>query len=296
MKKIFTAFLTLIMLVVCCFSLTACKKKDFVEVEFEFTVGSETVTVNYTLYGHLALESVKQFKELVNKDYYDGAVMYSSSVLSTGARLLGKYKFDANGNLAMNEEVDAIKGEFAKGGTLGSDLKANKGNLCVFRWWDTEAGFDNSGFNTGSLGNIIIPTNGAFEDVQNNSTTVAVFGVIDEGSVKSLDKIISGNENAWKSENKDTFHVFYYEENGALKRVILNHDDYQAKVKDGIYKIDETKDAAGNVIETETVEIFDPREYEGSNEGWTSAKYQEDTVEVPKSAYRITLKNITIKK
>ncbi len=290
MKKIFTAFLTLIMLVVCCFSLTACKKKDFVEVEFEFTVGAETVIINYTLYGHLAPESVKQFKELVNNDYYDGAVMYSSSVLSTGARLLGKYKFDTNGNLVMNEEVATIKGEFAKGGTLGSDLKANKGNLCVFRWWDIEAGFDNSGFDTGSLGNIIIPTNGGFEDVQNNSTTVAVFGVIDEGSVKSLDKIISGNENAWKSENKDTFHVFYYEEDGALKLVILNNEDYQAKVKDGVYTISENNGTK------ETVEIFNPSEYEGSNEGWTSAKYQQDTVEVPKSAYRITLKNITIKK
>ena len=294
MKKFLTAFLTLVMFVVCCFSLTACKKKDFVDVELEFSVGSETVTINYTLYGHLAPESVKQFKDLAEDDYYDGAVMYISDVLS-GAKLLGRYKIDANGNLVMNEEVATIKGEFAKGGTLGSDLKANKGNLCVYRWWDTEAGFDNSGFNTGSLGNLIIPTNGGFEDTQNNSTTVAVFGVIDEDSTKALSELIDGHENAWKDENLDSYYVFYYEQDGALVPVILNKADYESKVlKNGddatTYTISEVAD------QKETVEIFNPKDYEGSNADWTSAKYQKEEVRVPKADYRITLKSVSIKK
>ena len=204
MKKFLTAFLTLIMLVVCCFSMTACKKKDFVEVDITFNVGSEEVTISYTLYGHLAEKSVEQFKDLADDGYYNGAVMYASANLEQGARLIGKYYFE-DGVLKMRDEVETIKGEFAKGGTTGSDLKANKGNLCVFRWWDANSNLKNSGYGTGSLGNLIIPTSTGYADDQNDSTLVAVFGVVDEDSASALSDIIS-DSGTWTSGNYDYYH------------------------------------------------------------------------------------------
>lgn len=290
MKKILSTIVMAIMLVVSLFSFTACGE-DLVDVKLNFKKGNgETVTINYTLYRHLAEKSVDQFIDLVEVGYFNDVVMYRSD-LQGGAVMFGQYKFDANGKLTKKADVATIKGEFPKGGVVGSDLKANKGNLCVWRWWDAGSSLDYSGFGTGSCGNIVIPsTSGLFSDSQSGGTTVAVFGVYDDNSKDALFDLINSDDEIWS--DAETYYVFYTITDGVVSAepVILTEEEYEASVEDGVYTI-VTKD--GDDQTEDTYDVFDPVE-DDVDVAYKSSKYQVAKVTVPTAENRIVLTSVTI--
>lgn len=288
MKKILSTIVMAIMLIVSVFSFTACGE-DLVDVKLNFKKGNgETVTINYTLYRHLAEESVDQFIDLAEDGYFNNVFMYRSD-LQGGAVMFGQYKFDANGAIVKNADVPTIKGEFPKGGVVGSDLKANKGNMCVWRWWDAGSSLDYSGFNTGSCGNIVIPsTSGLFTDSQSGGTTVAVFGVYDSDSKDDLFELINSDDDIWS--DAESYYIFYTIVNGELKYNCLTEDDYEEMVEDGVYTI--TTIENGEEVVT-TYDVFDPAE-DDFDIAYKSSKYQATKITIPTAANRITLTSITI--
>ena len=289
MKKILSTLLMAIMLIVSCLSLTACGE-DLVDVKLNFKVGNDkTVTVKYTLYRHLAEESVDQFVDLAEDGYFNNVFMYRTDLEGAGgAVMFGQYKFDEHGKIISNAEVPTIKGEFPKGGVVGSDLKANKGNMCVWRWWDAGSSLDYSGFNTGSCGNIVIPsTSGLFSDAQSGGTTVAVFGVFDEDSKNDLFDLINSDDEIWS--DADEYHVFYIKNGNAIEQVILTKADYEKMVEDGVYTIEETVN--GDVVSTD-YDILDPADEDDSV--YKSIKYKATKITVPKAENRIVLTSINI--
>ena len=291
MKKILSTIVMAIMLIVSLFSFTACGE-DLVDVKLNFKKGNgETVTIKYTLYRHLAEDSVDQFIDLAEDGYFNNAIMYRSD-LQGGAVMFGQYKF-VNGNLVKNADVATIKGEFPKGGVVGSDLKANKGNMCVWRWWDAGSSLDYSGFNTGSCGNIVIPsTSGLFNDAQKSSTTVAVFGVYDSDSKNDLFDLINSNDEIWS--DADTYYVFYTITDGVVSAnpVILSEDDYEAMVEDGVYTIS-TVDANGKELIIAEYDVLDPVD-DDVDSAYKSSKYQVTKLTIPTAENRIVLSSISI--
>ena len=288
MKKILSTILMAIMLIVSCLSFTACGE-DLVDVKLNFKVGNDkTVTVKYTLYRHLAEESVDQFVDLAEDGYFNNVFMYMSE-LEGGVVMFGQYKFDQSGKIISNDEVPTIKGEFPKGGVVGSNLKANKGNMCVWRWWDAGSSLDYSGFNTGSCGNIVIPTtSGKFSDAQSDGTTVAVFGVFDEDSKNDLFDLIDSNDEIWS--DAEEYYVFYIKNGNAVEQVILTIDDYEKMVDDGVYTIEET--VSGDVVSTR-YDVINP-ENEDNGSVYKSIKYKATKITVPKAENRIVLTSINI--
>jgi cyclophilin family peptidyl-prolyl cis-trans isomerase len=191
MKKFFSTMIMIVMLLVCCLSFSACGE-ELVNVEVKFMVGSEEKTIEFVLYKHLAPESVAQFEDLAEDGYYNDLIMYKTNVQGS-AIAIGQYKATADG-IAYNEAYDkvaTINGEFAKGGTAGSNLHANKGAICVWRWWEeSRGGLSASGYETGSLGAIMLPLSSSFNDNTNDGATlIAVMGHVADADKAEYEKL-----------------------------------------------------------------------------------------------------------
>lgn len=302
MKRFLSLAIALMLCIVASFSLVACSDKDTGEDLVTATVKvkiyngaaeAKEVELSYTLYRHLAPDSVDQFVELAEANYYDGAIYYEMGMsAASGTKLVGNYEYvtvDGETKLVAKEEVETIDGEFAKGGTTGSDLKTAKGSICLWRWWSTVAGNDNtnSGFNTGSAGMLAIPTRtGLFVDKENSSTLVAVAGILgdDENSQNGFKWIIGETVDEvsysnWSGDNTKTYHVFYYlnEEGDISDKQIMDSDTYKAEVTDG------------------DIEVFDPNSDDAPAK-YKSSKYMATTITVPVYAYRIVIEDVVINK
>ena len=290
MKKIFSTIIMIVMLLVCCLSFSACGE-ELVNVEVKFKVGSEEKTIEFVLYKHLAPESVAQFEDLVGDGYYNDLIMYKSNVQGS-AIAIGQYKATADG-IAYNDDYDTIatiNGEFAKGGTTGSNLLANKGAICVWRWWDANSSLANSGYDSGSAGGIMLPLSSSFNDSKNDGATlVAVMGHVADDSKTDYEKIVDSSSKAWA--NVDEYHVFYILRDGALDRIILTEDDYEDMVEDGVYTETETVD---NGIETTSYDILDPAD-DATDEEYRLNKYKEAIISVPEKEYMISIVSVNIK-
>ncbi len=291
MKKIFSTMIMIVMLLVCCFSFSACGE-ELVNVEVKFMVGSEEKTIEFVLYKHLAPESVGQFEELAEKGYYNDLIMYKSNVQGS-AIAIGQYKSTTDG-IAYNDAYDSvatIKGEFAKGGTTGSNLYANKGAICVWRWWDeNQGGLSKSGYDTGSAGGIMLPLSSSFNDSQiEGATLIAVMGHVADADKSEYEKIVDSASKAWS--DVDEYHVFYILRDGELERIILTDDEYDDMVEDGVYTETETID---NELEEFTYDIIDPTDDDTATE-YQLNKYKNATISVPTKENRITVVSVTIK-
>ena len=300
MKRLLSMAIALMLCIVACFSLVACSDKDTgedlvnatVKVKiYNGTADAKEVELSYTLYRHLAPKSVDQFIELANSNYYDGSAYYEMGMsASSGVKLVGNYEYavnDGKATLVAKQDVPTIDGEFAKGGTTGSDLKTAKGSICLWRWWSTVSGNDNttSGFNTGSAGMLAIPTRtGLFLDKENSSTLIAVAGILGSDDAtqngfkwiigETVDDVTYSN---WANDNTITYHVFYYlNDDGTIsEKQVMDNDTYKAEVTDG------------------DIEVFNPSDADAPQE-YKSAKYMATTVTVPKYEYRIVIEDVII--
>ena len=300
MKRLLSFAIALMLCIVACFSLVACSDKDTgedlvsvtVKVKiYNGTAAAKEVELSYTLYRHLAPDSVGQFIELAQEDYYDGSIYYEMGMsAASGIKLVGNYEYanvDGKNVVVAKQDVETIDGEFAKGGTTGSDLKTAKGSICLWRWWSTVSGNDNttSGFNSGSAGMLAIPTRtGLFLDKENSSTLVAVAGILgnDEDTQNGFKWIIGETVDDvtysnWSNDNTITYHVFYYlDEDGNMSaKQVMDSDTYKAEVTDG------------------DIEVFDPSDKDAPAE-YKSSKYIATTITVPKYEYRIVIEDVVI--
>ena len=307
MKKFVSLLASLILAVICCFSFTACGE-DLVDVKINISIynpnkSTETVTLDYTFYRHLAPESVDQFISLANSGHYTNAPYFHLSLGEIGnTALVGAYKYDDSGKLVKNTSADYITGEYAIGGVQGSDLKDNVGNILAFRWWNAGETLKDSGHDTNTMGTFMSNLVGTqFDDTANNSTTVAVVGVIAEDSVLNFKKVAgkqdSGNKcTSWENDNVETYHVFYFvnPDTDEFTEVFLTDAEYGEKVEDGeyIYKTGVDPDDNTKTIDYK-VAIFDPSSDDVEGERALS-KYQEHTVSVPKYEYRVVISSIEI--
>ena len=142
-KRIIVNIMALLLVVVSCAGLTACNK-DIRTMTLTISVYNydedapkfETVKLTVDLYGHLAPKTVDAINEYVNDGYYNNTAIYKLTDGSFGF-MVGDIKIE-NDELKPNAVKPEIKGEFEKGGTVGSNLVAKKGSIGLFRSWYAE--------------------------------------------------------------------------------------------------------------------------------------------------------------
>ena len=143
-KRIIVNIMALLLVVVSCAGLTACNK-DIRTMTLTISVYNydedapkfETVKLTVDLYGHLAHKTVDTIQKYVNSGYYNDAVFYE--LATTGNSFKGQVMLgdvlDVDGVLELNAVKPEIDGEFERGGVTGSNLKAKKGSIGLYRSW-----------------------------------------------------------------------------------------------------------------------------------------------------------------
>ncbi len=320
MKKFITKLLVLVTAVVCCCSFAACKTTEPTSVAtvkvtvYKGAGASEEVTLKFDLYKKLAPKSVEKITAAANSGYYDNMFFYEAATKAgssfTGVKAFGEVKYvngkvtltgaDENGEIVVdNQDVENnryIPGEFANGGTVGSDKEAKIGSVLVWHWGEAnESGtLSQSQFNTGyentsDFGMLMIPTvSGQFKDTENGSTTVTVAGDVQDDYKDALRLILgltvdSESYDNYDSENMETYHIFYSLETAAdgiktLVKKLLTADEYEDLTQEDLDK------------------IYNPLDKDMVIAGYDYSKYQERTVKAPKYEYRIVINSVTVKK
>lgn len=305
MKKLFAFTLALLTFAVLPFTM-ACGNREIIKmyVNVDIYEGGEfarTTTLTYDLYRHLAPKSVDAVTSLAKSGYYNGSTFYRLSDAS-GSVMFGGYRYDQNGNLLKDAEQATLEGEFAKGGTIGSPLKADQGNLLLWRWWNAGTELSETGYQTGSAGMLMIPQveDGTYTDAQNSSTLLAVAGTVEKQgeSYKALRWVLgtASDEVYANWDNAETFYAFYLVKDGALitedgqpKCVILSGDDYETCVVESVYTPAGQSGEGGAAKDTFTV--YNPAENAVS--GYESVKYATHRITAPSYAYRLVVKSVT---
>ena len=137
LTRIIICLISAVILGVCSFGLAGCE--DIKKLQMTVTIyDAETSTttdkvINIDLYRHLAPTTVDAIIGYVNRGLYNGCVFYQMTNYSAQI-MMGDFKFD-NGYLTENEQPSTIRGEFEKGGVIGSNLKSQKGSVGLWRTW-----------------------------------------------------------------------------------------------------------------------------------------------------------------
>ena len=155
LKRFFITAVALLLSLVCVFGLTACGE-DIDEVNvgismYNFEDGEmQDYSFEIELYRHLAPKTVDAISKYLKDGYYNGAVFYKYKDYKNQI-MVGDLKYDPN--LSTNEgfyldKKPNIEGEFKYGGTIGSNLKNQKGSIGLWRTWAAQ----DLSFNQGSTG------------------------------------------------------------------------------------------------------------------------------------------------
>ncbi|MBE7086737.1 MAG: hypothetical protein E7369_00370 [Clostridiales bacterium] len=155
-KKILVNVIAVLVALTACLGLTACEDIKKLEVTVSVYDADETAIVDKTLtvdlYRHLAPTTVDHIiNELVNKDYYNNAIFYQDASY-TSQIMMGDLVY-SDGEIVKNAEAPKVqKAEFTNGGTIGSNLKAKKGSIGLWRTWSAGNGTykTNADLKTGS--------------------------------------------------------------------------------------------------------------------------------------------------
>ena len=156
LKKIMVAVMALLITFVCAVGFTGCSK-DVRNVNVKVAVCSfaNSQETNYSLdvqlYGHLAPKTVDAVSNLIKEGYYNDTVFYKMANYDDQI-MIGDLKYnpdlEENEGFYLNAEKPTISGEFAQGGTTGSNLKNKEGSIGLWRTWATQ----DSSYNAGSTG------------------------------------------------------------------------------------------------------------------------------------------------
>lgn len=242
-SKVFINILAVIMVILSCFSLTACKediKKVIVNISVynyteddDTTPGFETVSIEVDMYRHLAPNTVDTIMGYINEGYYDNTVFYQIDGSLTRQMMLGDYKLNGVSPVA-NAIKPQIEGEFEHGGTTGSNLKVKKGAIGLWRTWtafESKYNQHNETLHSGRS-NWFLPTNVSESTLNGYNGYFCIFAQIDLSS--------SANSNAFtlitEALNKNTTnYVVYYtgeydttkeDENFGLTQHIVLEEDF----------------------------------------------------------------------
>lgn len=173
MKKLFRTFVNFVaaaLVAVAVFSFAGCE--DIKKVQLDIDVynlstqkfyDKSDVSLSVDLYRHLAPLTVDYVLDIVNANYYDGAIFYIDTAYSNQI-MVGDLKFE-NGALVQNlingkNPAKIERGEFEYNGVSGSNLKNGKGYIGVWRSWyagNTATYKTNNAMNTGSA-TLYMPT------------------------------------------------------------------------------------------------------------------------------------------
>lgn len=269
MKKKLTIFVSLILVLVLMFSLSACT-----EVEYGSKVQRMKMVLTYTdaegtevernvtikLYKNLAPLTVEHFIKLAEEGYYDGTVV---SNLQSNWFEFGGYKYDENGKLAAcDQDVSTVTGEFSLNGWLNNPLKSsNVGALVMKRNYsldtDTKSAYD-------TAKSTVIVTLGSVSRFK--TTEYCYFGLIDNEAESytvtdsTSDSVATASKTSLDAckalpdyrENDDGVTVYYYETTGEYYSMKKYTDDGNSKTE--YYKGLELTDE--NLLEDEALEDF----------------------------------------
>lgn len=253
MKKILINIMAVLMLVVCCFGMSACQE-DITQIKLNLSVynyddneegvdiGFENTTLTVDLYGHFAPKTVAAVLKYVKDGYYNNTVFYKIDSSFPNQIMLGDLKADGAGIKAQESIMPQISGEFEHGGVSGSNLTAKKGSIGLWRTWYEYDGSYNKSNATMHSGRAtwFMPTNELETTLSGYNGWFCIFAQMDmenEANVKAFELI----KDSLTSSNIEKYVVYYTGEydaeqpdnNHGLTQHIVPADDFNvAEVAD----------------------------------------------------------------
>ena len=198
------------MLVVTCFSLTACGE-DVRTVELTVAVydyenkKTENVSLTLDLYGHLAKDTVDAIEEYLEDGYYDGTVFYKLASYSKQI-MLGDLKFDAENGLVQNDVKPELDGEFTANGVQGTNLLSKRGYVGLWRtWYESDGSYTTSSDARDSARyTMFIPT----DTISDYDGQMCIFATLDLENSDNADalKLI---EAAYSSDSVEDYEIYF---------------------------------------------------------------------------------------
>ena len=158
MKKVLKTLVNLFavaFLAITALSFTACKDIKTVEVKLSVynyeTSAFEDQTLTVDLYRHLAPKTVDNVLSAIKDGYYENALIYKFSNLSSQL-MVGDLKADGE-NIVKQADRDMVEGEFSHNGLNGSNLVNKKGYIGLWRTYTAVGGSytkSDKGMNSGT--------------------------------------------------------------------------------------------------------------------------------------------------
>ena len=247
LKKIFINAVALLLCLTCVLGLTACGE-DIKEVDISIVMYNfeDEEMQNYSfeieLYGHLAPNTVKTISKYIKEGYYNNAVFYKLEEYRNQI-MIGDLKYDPNQTENEGFYLDkkpSIAGEFTRGGTIGSNLKNQKGSIGLWRTWSAQ----DSSFNQGSTG---MDTGSATWFIPNNTMSnyddyFCVFAQYDVDDSDNFETLEALNK-IFSESHYETYVIYYtgeYGENGEkLTFHCVKDNDFVEEDIDDLFKAEE---------------------------------------------------------
>jgi len=245
MKKLFINLVACVMLVVACFSLTACGE-DVRTVDLTVSVydyenkKTEEVTLTMDLYGHLAKDTVDAIEGYLADGYYNDAVFYQ--LKSYGKQImLGDLKYDATNGLVQNAIKPELDGEFTANGVKGTNLLSKRGYVGLWRtWYESDGSYTTSSDARNSArSTMFIPT----DTISEYDGQMCIFATIDLEDANNANalKLI---ESAYADANVEEFEIYYtgefnaekVDENYGLTYNCVAKDDFDEEEIEDLFK------------------------------------------------------------
>ena len=211
--KFFVSLLAVIILGTACLGVTACAKDDIRRVELTVQVNNEEKVITLDLYRNLAPTTVDKMLEYIKDGYYDDALFYSPySGVDSGVNLKGVMMGDlkmVDGEIVQNDIKPTLpKGEFEKGGAMGTNLKVSENSLVLWRNWSASNGSYTSSSKTdieSGRATWLMPT----QTISSYDSYFCVFGVMNT-SLTDTDEVWEEIKDEVLPDATTTKYVVYY--------------------------------------------------------------------------------------
>lgn len=241
-SKLFINLLALLLIVLSCFGLTACKediKQVIVNISvYEYAeedsenedVGFANLSITVDMYRHLAPNTVDTIMGYIKDGYYDDTVFYQIDGSYQYQIMLGDYKLNGGNTPIANDIKPQIEGEFEYGGTTGSNLKVKKGSIGLWRTWtafESKYNQHNETLHSGRS-NWFLPTNSSESTLNGYFCIFAQIDLSNSANNNALTLITSA-----LNKNTTKYVVYYtgeYDENkvdenfGLTQHIVLEED------------------------------------------------------------------------
>ncbi len=210
LKRLFVTIMAIVMLCVCSFSFSGCIeriKKVQIEIEvYNYAESTmETHTLHVDLYHHLAPNTVDKMAQYIQGGHYDDTIFYKMGVYAEQMVMIGDLKY--NSEVVLNEVKPQIEqGEFKHGGTVGSNLKAKKGSIGLWRsWYELDGNYASTNATDTGRATWFMP----IQTVADFNDYFCIFAQYDVENQDNKDAI-NAITNAFSNEENFERYVIYY--------------------------------------------------------------------------------------